>query len=205
MCVCVCVCVCVSHRSLDLFLEAEAHTRHVSSLKCTLVSPTAKRHLRHVTEGAASPPPLRFGCDVLPSSPLPTFTLKHIHGSAGHISPTDTDTDQYSSVSGLPVVSVHDMVRPKRGRQLELAASEGLPESYTLTSYGPLMSDSEAREAERAEGAHETTLRTGEPHVWPDAPWIAHSAAGGATHDTDSKPGPVKPQGKESMGIRLTS
>lgn len=53
-------------RSLDLRIEADAHKRSPHNDKCTLVNPAGKRHLRHVTPGAATPDLRRYGCDTLP-------------------------------------------------------------------------------------------------------------------------------------------
>lgn len=53
----------------DLDLEGAARARDPRSVKCTVISPHAKRHLRHVTPGTtpAGAAPLRqFTCDVLP-------------------------------------------------------------------------------------------------------------------------------------------
>ncbi len=65
------------HRSLELHLEGAAHARHPLSRKCTVVSPTAKRHLRHVTPGAQTPLGWLFGCDVLPAETRPHLRLRH--------------------------------------------------------------------------------------------------------------------------------
>lgn len=54
----------------ELDLEGAPRARDPRSVKCTMVAPTAKRHLRHVTPGTvpAGAAPLRaFTCDVLPA------------------------------------------------------------------------------------------------------------------------------------------
>ena len=62
------------YRDLELLVEGEAHERPSGQARCTMASADAKRHLRHVTPGAADAAaaagrPLKaFGCDSLPAS-----------------------------------------------------------------------------------------------------------------------------------------
>ncbi|KAF6250262.1 hypothetical protein COO60DRAFT_1706191, partial [Scenedesmus sp. NREL 46B-D3] len=54
---------------LELLVHGDAAPRHPASTKVTLANPNARRHLRHVTPGAAGAARLRrFSCDVLPAA-----------------------------------------------------------------------------------------------------------------------------------------
>ncbi|KAF8055821.1 TIC236 [Scenedesmus sp. PABB004] len=62
------------YETLDIAVEGDAAPRHPASVKCTTIDPAAKRHLRHVTPGAAGPQAgrlRRFACDVLPVPDAP--------------------------------------------------------------------------------------------------------------------------------------
>ncbi|WIA09845.1 hypothetical protein OEZ85_010059 [Tetradesmus obliquus] len=84
---------------LDIAIEGDPVPRHPASAKITLLNPHAKRHLRHVTPGAAGAARLRrFTCDVLPPAP-PAVPADPLIGAAAGEPPELLDALQQTAAA----------------------------------------------------------------------------------------------------------
>lgn len=98
---------------MEILAEGDAAARHPASIKCTQINPNAKRHLRHVTPGAAGVGRLRrFACDNLPCGGEQTAAASNsavadVRGSS------DSDLELFQSDDST------DMLRPYPDNQLQ--------------------------------------------------------------------------------------